>query len=89
MSPVMSPVKLPIISPETVRSLAIVVSPLNITLKASDLSPAPVPFPITKAVFAVLKVYCSLVTVEPEELYCPITKEAKSLALVFLPTDEE
>ena len=35
-------------SPLTVKSLLTVVSPLNITLKASDTVPE-VPFPITKA----------------------------------------
>ena len=62
--------------PLTVRSLLTVVSPLNITLKASDLFEEFVPFPITKAVFEVLNEVALFVTEEPEELYCPITNEA-------------
>ena len=63
-------------SEEMVISPPTVVSPLNITLKASDLFDESVPFPITKAVFDVLNEVALLVTEEPEELYCPITKEA-------------
>ena len=72
-------------SPLTVRSLLTVVSPLNITLKASDLFEEFVPFPITNAVFEVLNDVALFVTEDPEELYCPITKEAKSLAVVKCP----
>ena len=45
-----------------------VVSPLNITLKASDLFETSAPFPITKAVFEVLNDEALSVTEEPEEL---------------------
>ena len=38
-------------SPLTVRSLLTVASPLNITLKASDLFEESAPFPMIKAVF--------------------------------------
>ena len=62
-------------SPPIVRSLLTVASPLNITLKASDIFELLVPFPITKAVFAVLNAV-ALVAEEPLELYCPIIKEA-------------
>ena len=71
-------------SPLTVRSLLTVASPLNITLKASDLASPPVPFPITKA-GADVENELALVADEPEELNCPITKEAKSLAIVKFP----
>ena len=55
---------------------AMLVVPSNKILKASEAStPVPVPFPITKAVFAVLKLVPLFVTEEPLELYCPITKE--------------
>ena len=49
------------------------VVPSNKILKASD-RPESVPFPITKAVFAVEN-ESALVAEEPLELYCPITKE--------------
>ena len=62
-------------SPLTVKSLLTVVSPLNITLKASDLFEEFVPFPITKA-GADVENELALVADEPEELYCPITVEA-------------
>ena len=62
-----------------------VVFPLNSTLKASDLLELPVPFPITKAVFAVSNSVALDVTEEPLELYCPITKETKSLAVALFP----
>ena len=71
-------------SPLTVKSLLTVVSPLNITLKASDFALDAVPFPITKAVFEVLNPP-ALVADEPLELYCPMTVEAKSLAVVLNP----
>ena len=61
-------------SPLTVKSLLTVASPLNITLKASDKLPD-VPFPITKAGADVENVV-ALVAEEPDELYCPITREA-------------
>ena len=51
------------------------VSPLNITLKASDKLPEEVPFPITKA-GADVENEDELVAEEPEELYCPITVDA-------------
>ena len=54
---------------------AIVVVPLNKTLKASDLLLPAKPFPITKAGFNKLNAV-ALITVEPASLYCPITKEA-------------
>ena len=60
-------------SPLTVKSLLTVVSPLNITLKASDKLPE-VPFPITKA-GADVENELALVAHEPEELYCPMTVE--------------
>ena len=63
-------------SPLTVKSLLTVVSPLNITLKASDLFEESAPFPMTNAVFEVLNDEALFVTEEPEELYCPITVEA-------------
>ena len=66
-----------------------VVFPLNSTLKASDLLESFSPFPITKAVFAVLNELPLFVTVEPLKLCCPITKEPKSLAVVRLPIAEE
>ena len=68
-------------SPLTVRSLLTVVSPLNITLKASDLFENLLPFPITKAVFAVLYEVALFVTEDPEELNCPITKRHNHLQL--------
>ena len=71
-------------SPLTVRSLLTVASPLNITLKASDFALDAVPFPITKAGAEVENEF-ALVADEPEELYCPITTEAKSLADVQFP----
>ena len=71
-------------SPLTVRSLLTVASPLNITLKASDLFEESTPFPITKA-GADVENELALVADEPEELNCPITKEAKSLAIVYCP----
>ena len=71
-------------SPLTVRSLLTVVSPLNITLKASDKLKPLVPFPITKA-GADVENELALVADEPEELNCPITKEPKSLAIVIYP----
>ncbi len=64
------------ISPLTVRSLPTVASPLNITLKASDFSSEALPFPITKAVFAVLNESALFVIVEPLKLYLPITNDA-------------
>jgi len=54
--------------PVTVISPATVVFPLKSTLKASEVLPE-VPFPITKAVFAVLNTVALLVTEDPEELY--------------------
>ena len=61
-------------SEEMVISPPTVVSPLNITLNASDLFEEFVPFPITKA-GADVENEAALVADEPEELYCPITKE--------------
>jgi hypothetical protein len=51
-----------------------VVSPLNITLKASDFAFEAVPFPITKAGADVLKAD-ALVALDPEEFQDPITNE--------------
>ena len=42
------------------------------------------PFPTTKA-GAEVENESALVADEPEELYCPITVELKSLAVVYLP----
>jgi hypothetical protein len=61
-------------SPFTVKSLLTVVSPLNITLKASDFALDAVPFPITKA-GADVENELALVAEEPLELYCPMTVE--------------
>ncbi len=63
------------ISPVTVKSLLIVVSPLNFTIKASDLASA-VPFPITKALFVVKKpVGEPELPSVPVKLYRPITND--------------
>jgi len=59
----------------TIKSLLTVASPLNSTLKESDLLSVSAPFPITKAVFPRLYSKALFVIVEPEELYCPITVE--------------
>ena len=72
-------------SPLTVKLLLTVVLPLTITLKASDFALEAVPFPITKAVLLGLGCVALLVTVAPPKLYCPITKEPKSLAIVLFP----
>ena len=61
---------------------------MNITLKASDKLPDPVPFPITKAVFSELY-EPALVAEDPEELNCPITRDPKSLAVVLFPSAVE
>ena len=63
-----------VISPLTVKSLPRVASPLNITLKASDLALDAVPFPITKA-GADVENEVELVALDPEEFHDPITNE--------------
>ena len=67
------------------RFPARVASPLKLTTSASLLLAELVPFPITKAVFSVLNCEALLVTVEPNKLYSPITKEPLSLAVVLYP----
>ena len=69
------------ISPPTVRSLLTVVSPLAITLKASDRLEK-VPFPITKTVFAGFAAVALPVTVEPLKLLYPITNKRFRFLLV-------
>ena len=65
------------------KSPAIVVVPSKSTVSASLLLSLAVPFPITKAVFSKLNSVALLVTVEPNKLYRPTTKELLSLAVVL------
>ena len=78
--------------PSPINSVAVTepatfVVPSNSTVNASERINCPgpryVPFPITKAVFSLLKSVALLVTVEPNKLYRPTTKELLSLAVVL------
>jgi hypothetical protein len=77
VSPLPSP-----INAVAVTEPATFVVPSNSTVSASLLLFTSVPFPITKAVLSKLKSVALLVTVQPNKLYSPITKDDLSLAVV-------